>query len=175
MSLLSEATTIEKTLEMRTRQFNRRSTPGYADIQSLCSDDLRETIRAVVREEIRRMFPSCQPQAASITDIVREEIQQSLGIPESAQPQLQAMSYAAAARRTAPAPRPRQVGAPPQQFRRHTPPSPPPTSYRPPAGQQYTPRKTDVWRAPDTRPLCYHCGEAGPTDRRCQCRQMGLR
>ena len=107
--------------------------------------------------------------------MVREEIQQSLGTPYADQPQLQAMNYAAAARRNAPAPRPRQDAAPPQQFRRHATPPPPPTPYRPPTGQRYTPRKTDVWRAPDNRPLCYHCGEAGHTYRRCQYRQMGLR
>uniref|UniRef100_A0A224Z7X4 Tick transposon n=1 Tax=Rhipicephalus zambeziensis TaxID=60191 RepID=A0A224Z7X4_9ACAR len=169
---LTEAITIEKTLELRTRQFNRRSSPGYADIQTLSSDDLRETIRAVVREELRRMFPSSQPQVSSIADIVREEIQQSLGTPEPQQPLPQAMTYAAAARRYAPAPRPRQDTAPPQ-YRRQTPPPPPPS--RPPAGQRYTPRKTDIWRAPDHRPLCYHCGEAGHTYRRCQYREMGLR
>uniref|UniRef100_L7LUP6 Putative tick transposon n=1 Tax=Rhipicephalus pulchellus TaxID=72859 RepID=L7LUP6_RHIPC len=171
---VTEATTIEKTLEMRTRQYNRRLTQDSAAVQAVSSDDLRETIRAVVREELRRMFPSCQPQVAAITDIVREEIQQSLGIPESAQPLPQAMSYAAVARRNAPPQRARQ-GATPPQFRRQTPPPPPPTSYRPPAGQRYTPRKTDVWRTPDHRPLCYHCGEAGHTYRRCQYREMGLR
>lgn len=71
---LSEAMTVEKTLEMRT-QFIRRSTQGYAEIQRLCSDDLRETTRAVMREELRRLtFPSCQSQAVSIADIVREEM-----------------------------------------------------------------------------------------------------
>ena len=172
---ISEATTIEKTLEMRTRQFNRRSTPAYADVQPLCSDDLRETIRAIVREELRKLAPLAPPEVTSIADVVREEIQQSLGVPQPAPPQLQALSYAAAARRNAPPPRPRQDAAPPQQFRRQAPPPPPPTPYRPPAGQRYTPRKTDVWRAPDNRPLCYHCGEAGHTYRRCQYRRMGLR
>ncbi|XP_049270831.1 uncharacterized protein LOC119390599 [Rhipicephalus sanguineus] len=62
----------------------------------------------------------------------------------------------------------------PPQFRRQTPP-PPPTPSRPPASQRYTAQKTDVWRAPDNRPLCYHCGEAGHTYHRCQYRQMGLR
>ena len=172
---VSEATTIEKTLEMRTRQYNRRSIQESPAVHALGSDDLRETIRAIVREELRKLLPSAQPQVDSIADMVREEIQQSLGTPEPAQPQLQAMSYAAAARRNAPPPRPRQDAAPPQQFRRQAPPPPPPTSYRPPAGQQRTPRKTDVWRAPDNRPLCYHCGEAGHTYRRCHYRQMGLR
>ncbi|XP_037518365.1 zinc finger protein ZPR1 [Rhipicephalus sanguineus] len=57
-------------------------------VQVVGSDNLSETIRAVVREKIHRIFPSCQPQAASITHIIRQRIQQSLGILESAQPQL---------------------------------------------------------------------------------------
>uniref|UniRef100_L7LW83 Putative tick transposon n=1 Tax=Rhipicephalus pulchellus TaxID=72859 RepID=L7LW83_RHIPC len=169
---VSEVTTIEKTLEMRTRQYNRRSIQDGPALHTIGTDDLRETIRAVVREELRRMIPSFQPQVASIADIVREEIQQSLGTPEPPQPQPQAMSYAAVARRDAPPRRPRQ-GAVPTHFRRQTP--PPPTPYRPPASQRCAPRKTDVWRTPDHRPLCYHCGEAGHTYRRCQYRDMGLR
>ena len=180
---VAEATTIEKTLEMRNRQYNRLSIHDSPAAHSLGSDDLREMIRAIVREELRKLLPSPQPHVTSIEDIVREEIQQSLGIPEPAPPQPQAMSYAAAARRAAPSPRPRQDAAslqyhrptPPRQFRRQTPPPPPPTPYHQRAGQHYAPRKTDVWRAPDNRPLCYHCGEAGHTYRRCQYRQMGLR
>ena len=169
---VSEATTIEKTLEMRTRQYNRRLIPDSAAVHALGSDDLRETIRAIVREELRKLsFP--QPEVTSIAQAVREEIQQSLGVPQPAQPQPQAISYAAAVGRPVPPSRPRQDAAQPQ-YRRQTPP-PPPTPYHPPVGQRYTPRKTDVWRAPDHRPLCYHCGEAGHTYRRCQYRQMGLR
>ncbi|XP_075750127.1 uncharacterized protein LOC142814763 [Rhipicephalus microplus] len=172
---VSEATTIEKTLDMRTRQYNRRLTPECAAAQASDSDDLRETIRAIVREELRKLLPSAQPQVDSIADIVREEVRQSLRIPETLPPEPETMSYAAAVRHNAP-PRPRQNAAP-SHFRRQTPPPPPPqpTSYRSPAGQRSAPRKTDVWRAPDNRPLCYHCGEAGHTYRRCQYRQMGLR
>uniref|UniRef100_A0A224Z9Y8 Tick transposon n=1 Tax=Rhipicephalus zambeziensis TaxID=60191 RepID=A0A224Z9Y8_9ACAR len=174
MEFVSEATTIEKALEMRTRQHNRRiPTTNCGEVQSFQSDDFRETIRAIVREELRRLMPSPQPQVDSIADIVREEVRQSLGIPEAPQPQPEAMSYAAAVRRIAP-PRPRHDAAP-QQFRSQTPPPSPSTPYRPPTGQRYAPRKTDVWRAPDNRPLCYYCGEAGHTYRRCHYRQMGLR
>ena len=179
---LTEATTIEKTLDMRTKQYNRSPlSAAYSEMHPLATDDLRETIRAIVREELRKLLPTPQHQVHSIADVVREEVRQSLGIPE--EPPLlqpQAMSYAAAARRNAPPPRPRQDSAPPQQFGRQTPPPPPPpTPYRPPVAQRYAPRpaprKTDVWRAPDNRPLCYHCGEAGHAYRRCQYRQMGLR
>uniref|UniRef100_A0A131YJT7 Tick transposon n=1 Tax=Rhipicephalus appendiculatus TaxID=34631 RepID=A0A131YJT7_RHIAP len=70
---------------------------------------------------------------------------------EPPQSQPQALSYAAAARRYVPSPRPRQDAAQ-QHYRRQTPPPPPPPPSRPAAGQRYTPRKTDIWRAPDHRP-----------------------
>lgn len=35
-------------------------------------------------------------------------------------------------------------------------------------------RKSDIWRMPDRRPLCYHCGEAGHLYRECQYRRLGL-
>ncbi|XP_077520709.1 uncharacterized protein LOC144132269 [Amblyomma americanum] len=71
---LREATSIEKTLEMRNRQFNRcTNSTNYAGVQSLATDDLRETIRAVVREELQRIFPSSQPQVASVAEIVKEK------------------------------------------------------------------------------------------------------
>ncbi|KAG0411591.1 hypothetical protein HPB47_011263 [Ixodes persulcatus] len=38
-----------------------------------------------------------------------------------------------------------------------------------------TPRKTDVWRTADRRPLCYHCGEADHIYRSCPYRRLGLR
>ncbi|XP_077487677.1 uncharacterized protein LOC144098719 [Amblyomma americanum] len=169
---LREATSIEKTLEMRNQQFNRRTnSPNYAGVQSLATDDLRETIRAVVREELLRIFPSSQPQVASVAKIVKE-LQRSLGVPEvqpqSSQPQPEAMTYAAIARRQGPPPGPRQDPVMPQ-FRR----PPPPT--RPPVTQRSYPRKTDVWRSPDHRPLCYHCGEAGQVYRQCPYRDLGLR
>lgn len=169
---LSEATTIEKTLEMRTRQYDRRMSPDVAEVRGLCPDDLRETIRAIVREELRRMLPSSQPQVASLEDVVREELQRSLSVPERPQPQPEAMTYAATARRPVAAPRQHQDPTSPQ-FRRQPPP-PPPTPSRSPVIQR-SPRKTDVWRTPNHRPLCYHCGEAGHTYRYCQYREMGLR
>ncbi|XP_049527643.1 uncharacterized protein LOC125947269 [Dermacentor silvarum] len=171
---LSEATTIEKTLEMRVRQYNRRALTNYADAQALGADDLRETIRAVVREELHKLFPRSQPHVASIADVVKDELQRSLGVPDvqpqSPQPQPEALTYAAVARRQGPPPRSRQ-GPVTTQFRR--PPPPPPA--RPPVAQRSYQRKTDIWRAPDHRPLCYHCGEAGHVYRRCPYREMGLR
>ncbi|XP_077499195.1 uncharacterized protein LOC144110230 [Amblyomma americanum] len=172
---LREATSIEKTLEMRNQPFNRRTnSTNYAGVQSLDTDDLRETIRAVVREELQRIFPSSQSQVASVAEIVKEEVQRSLGVPEvqpqTSQPQPEAMTYAAVAHRQGPPPRPRQDPITPQ-FRR----SPPPPPTRPPVTQRSYPRKTDVWRAPDHRPLCCPCGEAGHVYRRCPYRDLGLR
>lgn len=64
---LTEATDIEKTLEIRARQYNHQVLSPKSEIQALRSDELRETIR-VLREELQRMFPSTQPKVASIAD-----------------------------------------------------------------------------------------------------------
>ncbi|KAH8038118.1 hypothetical protein HPB51_022352 [Rhipicephalus microplus] len=37
------------------------------------------------------------------------------------------------------------------------------------------PRKTEVWRTPDNRPLCYHCGEADHVYCHCPYKRLGLR
>ncbi|KAH6937972.1 hypothetical protein HPB50_005789 [Hyalomma asiaticum] len=37
------------------------------------------------------------------------------------------------------------------------------------------PRKSDVWRAPNGRPLCYHCGKADHLYRNCPYWRLGLR
>lgn len=65
---LTEATGIEKTLEMRAPQYNHQVLSPKSEIQALRSDELRETIRVVVCEELQRMFPSTQPKVASIAD-----------------------------------------------------------------------------------------------------------
>lgn len=65
---ITEAVTIEKALEMRTTRYNRHASFNCADAFS--TDDLRETIRAIVREELRKLLPSMQPQGNSIADLV---------------------------------------------------------------------------------------------------------
>ncbi|XP_075736892.1 uncharacterized protein LOC142776682 isoform X1 [Rhipicephalus microplus] len=67
---ISEATTIEKTLEMRTRKFNRHTSSEYAEVQPIYSDNLGDTIRAIVWEELRKLLLSAQPQVDSIAEIV---------------------------------------------------------------------------------------------------------
>ncbi|XP_077484171.1 uncharacterized protein LOC144094125 [Amblyomma americanum] len=103
---LREATSIEKTLEMRNRNSTAARTRQTTPELSVATDDLRETIRAVVREELQSIFPSSQPQVAEVAEIVKEEVQRSLGVPEvqpqSSQPQPEAMIYAAVAHRQVP-------------------------------------------------------------------------
>lgn len=49
---LAKAAIIKKALDMRTRQYDCRSTTDYVDVQAHRADDLRKTIRTVVREEM---------------------------------------------------------------------------------------------------------------------------
>ena len=173
---VSEASTIEKALDMRSKQFDRQVsmlTESPVSAVGINPESLRETIRAVVREELRKLFTTTpQPQVATLTDVIREEVQQALGTstPPEAPREPQAMAYAAAVRRPGPSAARRQEAPP---YRR--PFSRPQSPARPPVAQQSTPRKTDVWRTPDRRPLCYHCGEAGHIYRRCPYKQLGLR
>ncbi|XP_077535994.1 uncharacterized protein LOC144148314 [Haemaphysalis longicornis] len=170
---VTEASTIEKALKMRAKQYNRNFV-GAANANDFGStripaDSLRETIRAIVREELRKLLPTPpQPQVASLTDVIREEVQQALGTstPSEVPREPQAMAYSAAVRRCRPAPtRPQET--PP--YRRPLSPT------QPPVARNQTPRKTDVWRTPDNRPLCYHCGEADHIYRRCPYKRLGLR
>lgn len=55
-----------------------------------------------IREELRKLLPSAQPQVDLIADNVSEEVRQSLGVCEAPQSQPQAMSYAATAQPYAP-------------------------------------------------------------------------
>ena len=55
----SEAAALEKTLEIRTRQYDRpvnALAPETISDRAISSDSLRETIRAVFREELRKLF-----------------------------------------------------------------------------------------------------------------------
>ncbi|KAH8038266.1 hypothetical protein HPB51_000239 [Rhipicephalus microplus] len=95
------AAKVNDRLPLNNLSVNPVNAPGLA------TEDLRETIRAVVREELRKLFPATpQPQVASLTDVVREEVQQALGssTPSEASCEPQAMTYSAAARRPRPVP-----------------------------------------------------------------------
>ncbi|KAG0430299.1 hypothetical protein HPB47_022829 [Ixodes persulcatus] len=133
------------------------------DLRTTGIDGLREIVRDIVREELRKLLPTDnQPAALSIAEVVREEVQRAFQ-PEApasvAAPEEPTLTYAAVARR--PAPASRQYWTPP----RRDPPAPQTFQRRDGQSQlvrteQPAPRKTDVWRTADRRPLCYHCGEA---------------
>ncbi|GFV40679.1 CCHC-type domain-containing protein [Trichonephila clavipes] len=107
--------------------------------------DLVSLIRTIVREEVHRLVNQTQesldsdPQ--SLEEIVQDEVERVLA-PVSTKP-------------TKTRPRPtyaavtRKYRAPVQKF--------------PPE-----PRKTDVWRTADNRPVCFHCGRPGHVMRYCR-------
>ncbi|XP_049274344.1 uncharacterized protein LOC125759517 [Rhipicephalus sanguineus] len=71
-SVVTKAATLEKALEICTRQYNHRMpTSSYGDVEALGTNDLLETIRVVVREEMQKMFPRSQAQVDSIAVIIR--------------------------------------------------------------------------------------------------------
>ncbi|GFV53545.1 CCHC-type domain-containing protein [Trichonephila clavipes] len=127
----------------------QRSGEAQSYIQSvlgLCQKtDLVSLIRTIVREEVHRLVNQTQesldsdPQ--SLEEIVQDEVERVLA-PVSTKP-------------TETRPRPtyaavtRKYRAPVQKF--------------PPQ-----PRKTDVWRTADNRPVCFHCGRPGHVMRYCR-------
>ncbi|KAG0422422.1 hypothetical protein HPB47_001747 [Ixodes persulcatus] len=131
-------------------------------------ENLREVIRDVVREELKRLLPSPErPAAVSIAEAVREEVHRALlpEVPVAVAPERPVLTYAAAAKREPPVaahyqPAPRREAPAPQYA---------------PRPEQRGARKTDIWRTADRRPLCYHFGEADHIYRRCPYRQLGLR
>ncbi|CAN8020665.1 unnamed protein product, partial [Ixodes persulcatus] len=170
---VAEASTIERTLAMRTRQSDRpvpAISATYAEPRGVDAQMLRDTVRIVVREELRKLFPTTQqPQASSLSDVIREELQQALSSmdisPEAQRPQ--AMTYAAAARRPAHVPNP--------QWEPTTDHYPSPTNTFSPTPRRPGTPKSEIWRTPDHRPLCFHCGEAGHVYRFCPYRRLGVR
>ncbi|KAG0415569.1 hypothetical protein HPB47_007259, partial [Ixodes persulcatus] len=136
------------------------------DLSTTGVDGLREIVRDIVQEELRKLLPTDnQPAALSIAEVVREEVQRAFQ-PEApasvAAPEEPTLTYAAVARR--PAPASRQYWTPP----RRDPPAPQTFQRRDGQPQlvrteQPANRKTDVWRTADRRPLCYHCGIKRPT------------
>lgn len=173
---LKEAGHIEKSLQMRARHYDRFSTTSMGTTATPSNpshdDSLRDMIRAVIREEMRVMFPTSTPEVSSLASIIREEVQHALGTHEPCQvtnaPEV--MTYASAARRVVSPPTLRRDAIMPERRLPST-----RVETRAPPSARTALRKTDIWRAPDRRPLCYHCGEAGHVYRRCPYREMGLR
>ncbi|GFU73004.1 CCHC-type domain-containing protein [Trichonephila clavipes] len=126
--------------------------PNVVPVASLTDEtDLVSLIRTIVREEVHRLVNQTQesldsdPQ--SLEEIVQDEVERVLA-PVSTKP-------------TETRPRPtyaavtRKYRAPVQKF--------------PPE-----PRKTDVWRTADNRPVCFHCGRPGHVMRYCRERKAVL-
>ncbi|GFW65640.1 transposon Ty3-I Gag-Pol polyprotein [Trichonephila clavipes] len=120
--------------------------PNVVPVASLTDEtDLVSLIHTIVREEVHRLVNQTQesldsdPQ--SLEEIVQDEVERVLA-PVSTNP-------------TETRPRPtyaavtRKYRAPVQKF--------------PPE-----PRKTDVWRTADNRPVCFHCGRPGHVMRYCR-------
>ncbi|KAH6926968.1 hypothetical protein HPB50_024343 [Hyalomma asiaticum] len=73
---------MEKILDVRRRQYGRPAmTCGTSPVElnAVTVSSLQDTIKAVVQEELRKLFPSSCPQAATLSDVVRQEVQQALG------------------------------------------------------------------------------------------------
>ncbi|XP_075752261.1 uncharacterized protein LOC142818001 isoform X1 [Rhipicephalus microplus] len=185
---ISEATTMERTLQQHSSQYERQipatacSIGSDSEIQALA-----DFIRSIVRDELRQLqaVGSHQPVSA-LTDVIRQEVQQAVTpLTQIAPPIAEApvLTYAAALRSpkppaTDPAMRPRYQVM--QSF--HATASSPPLGSRFPSTPTYLPytsrqsgSKASTWRTSDNRPLCCHCGEAGHVYRNCQYRQLGLR
>ncbi|GFW95329.1 transposon Ty3-I Gag-Pol polyprotein [Trichonephila clavipes] len=120
--------------------------PNVVPVASLTDEtDLVSLIRTIVREEVHRLVNQTQesldsdPQ--SLEEIVQDEVERVLA-PVSTKP-------------TETRPRPtyatvtRKYRAPVQKF-------------------PLEPRKTDVWRTADNRPVCFHCGRPGHVMRYCR-------
>lgn len=167
---IKEATAIERALRQRARQYHREGAT-VSNVAQLGMPGLREIVRQIVREELHRLqLGNVSPASVSIAEIVREEISQAVRTSEQADMARQEprISYAATLRNPAYCSPPAIVPVSPQ-----------PKVHLGPRDVPYqmdvTPRKSDVWRAPDRRPLCFHCGEAGHVYRTCAYRRAGLR
>ncbi|KAH9373105.1 hypothetical protein HPB48_019328 [Haemaphysalis longicornis] len=175
---VTEATNIEKALTARNDHYHRMtdaptiSAFASAHFSNHASEGyIRELIRDVVREELQKLLPASKsPASISLVQAVQEEVQRALvpGGPVDVTPQRSAATYAAVTSQ------PHLLTAGPdmstprrERFAQ--------TGYQQPRQQQRGPRKTDLWRTADNRPLCFHCGEADHVYRRCPYRELGLR
>ncbi|XP_077492282.1 uncharacterized protein LOC144103441 [Amblyomma americanum] len=175
-----EATNIEHALATRTSHFRRLS--ALPVVSSFASSglsggglaDVREIIRDVVREELKRLFPAPdQPASVSIATAARDELRHALAsedVPIVAAADQPSLSYAAAVRRPPPVHRQYQAAAD-SGSRRHefVPPSDACLDLEP-LGRG----KTDIWRTADRRLLRFHCGEPDHLYRYCAFRELGL-
>ncbi|CAN7984210.1 unnamed protein product [Ixodes hexagonus] len=142
---IAEATTIERALDLRNKQYERPPptiSAVSAEPRGVDAQTLRDTIRIVVREELNKLFPTTQQlQVSSLSEVVREELQQalrSMDIPEHQRPQT--MAYAAAVQG------PTQSRSP--HWKAPLPHHSPPSNSFPPTPRHYgTPKKRDLAHA----------------------------
>ncbi|GFV07023.1 CCHC-type domain-containing protein [Trichonephila clavipes] len=125
-----------------------RGAPGESPLEWLKltdETDLVSLIRTIVREEVHQLGNQTQESLDSDPKSLEEDVQDEVErvfAPVSAKP-------------TETRPRPtyatvtRKSRAPVQRFSPH-------------------PRKTDVWRTADNRPVCFHCGRPGHAMRYCR-------
>lgn len=127
----------------------------------------------------------CRPTFAAVTDVIRDEVRRAMAPTAPAEFERPVPTYTEASHIPPPV-----VERPVASYRDvlRTPVSAP-VQLLPPVTESFTrilspasrndprapERKSVVWRTPDNRPLCYHCGEAGHVLRHCPYRQMGLR
>ena len=136
---------IEKMQQKRISKHKFSRLPNVVPIASIEEQtDIVALIRRMVREEVQRVLSPAsyepEPALASIEDIVRSEVEKSFAPISTRQPS----NY-------------------PQRR-----PSYSETTRRPTIAANRPPRKTDVWRTEDNRPLCFHCGRPGHVARYCR-------
>ncbi|XP_055950863.1 uncharacterized protein LOC129984945 [Argiope bruennichi] len=141
---------IEEMQQKRIRRQKFSRLPNVIPIASVDEEQpLTSLIRKIVREEIQRMTaPQVESQYSelqSIESIVREEIEQSLAL--ISRENLGRVAQAPKRRMQPIYSRPAQTSWP---------------------QQNQMPRKTDVWRTTDNRPVCFHCGRLGHVVRYCR-------
>ncbi|KAH8018594.1 hypothetical protein HPB51_009033 [Rhipicephalus microplus] len=149
----------------RAEPSNRGVHPSEVTSVTLGNDisALQELTRALIKEELQKMQVNASPvEQLSVAEMVRAELRQALHAPPQCkapqQRQCVEMSYAEAVRRPPSCssasvfyPSERRAQQMEVGFRLRS----------PPLIAEARPRKSDIWRTPEHRPLCFHCGEAG--------------
>ena len=122
---VTEASDIERALSARAVHYQKLAGASTAAVSSTTSFDvvgvgienLRQIIRDVVRDELKKLLPAAnRPASLSIAEMVREKVQRAVQ-PEApvavSVPEEPTLSYAAAARR--PPPAAHQYSSPPRR------------------------------------------------------------
>lgn len=141
--------------EMKEKRINKKKferLPNVIPMSSIGEEtDLVNLVKEIVREEVQRIMamknekPEPQ-QFQSIEAIVREEVQEALS------PLTRAQGSWTEVRK-----QPSREQRYPTWSKRQRTPTPEPE-----------PRATDLWRTPDNKPVCFHCGRPGHVVRYCR-------